>query len=99
VVARHILAPNFERSSFLSKKALGKWALEGVGMSNDWKTEKEISELYPVSVSWLQKLRRPGADGPPFWKKNPNNPKSAVVYKLSEFEKWWAKGRVDPSAA
>ena len=64
-----------------------------------WLTEKEIAELYPVSASWLQKLRRPGWDGPIFYKKNPNSLKSPVVYKLSDFEKWWNKGRVDPSAA
>lgn len=69
-------------------------------MSRDkWLTEKEICEKYPVSQSWLQKLRRPGADGPVYHKKNPNNPKSPVVYLESDFEKWWSRGRIDPSAA
>lgn len=66
---------------------------------DEWLTEKQIAERWPVSTSWLQKLRRPGEDGPPFYKKNPNNPKSPVVYKVAEFEKWFNRGRVDPSAA
>ena len=65
----------------------------------EWKTEKEICAMYPVSASWLRHLRRPGSDGPVYYKKNPNNPKSPVVYKLSDFEKWWHKSRIDPSAA
>ncbi len=68
-------------------------------MRNEWLTEKEIAERYPISESHLQKLRRPGADGPIFYKKNPNNAKSPVVYKLADFESWWDKRRIDPSAA
>lgn len=64
-----------------------------------WKTEKEIAEIYPVSIAWLRKLRRPGEKGPPFYKKNPDNLKSPVVYRLDEFDTWWNERRIDPSAA
>lgn len=68
-------------------------------MKDEWLTEKQVTERFPISASWLRKLRRPGEEGPVFYKKNPNNSKSPVVYKLSDVEKWWGRSRVDPSAA
>ena len=62
-------------------------------------SESEVAAFLGYSVSTIQKMRRPGAYGPPFRKMNPNKSKSKVIYLRSEVIKWRDKGRVDPAAA
>lgn len=64
-----------------------------------WLTSEEVAAILPISKSWLEKLRRDGSGGPPYYKKNPVNGKSAVRYKKHEVEQWFERGRIDPKVA
>lgn len=62
-------------------------------------TEQQVAELYCISLSWLQKHRRPGMNGPIFYKVDPDNPRSSVRYKRGDCEKFFNRGKIDPRAA
>lgn len=73
-------------------------------MTTEWNpeerlTEQQVAELYNVSLSFLQKHRRPGKNGPIFYKTDPDNPRSSVRYKRGDVEKFFNKGKINPRAA
>lgn len=65
----------------------------------EWISERVVAVEFSVSLSWLQKRRRPGAKGIPFRKLDPDNPKSQVRYLRKDCIEFFKNSMINPEAA